>query len=441
MMGNSRHGGRKFRSIREAMDRRTVEGAKNARREAEADIRRASYVGPEGRGYDLVEDFVTGEQYVVKDLSGGRSMKPGSEVPIGGYSGSAAMFRLGSPAGGGSKFGAPSRGRRRYSTVEAAEEANQYAFGSGSTVAMLYNDGTFLSTRQTRIEDDLDTVCACILTDPSELVGDGSAITTSHQTWDVESDTVYSYTIPSGWNQRGNPYYRAGKIYWIESSDIEEPVGPPPITGSETFQFRLRRANTDWTSDETLATVTLTATDFGVPWTYWMQEVDDDEAQSVFVDDDAAVIYVNQRLGEPNGEGIEYAKLQYRITLSGTVSGSREYDTPDEPPLSTGATISGSSFLVLTYAGSDPSSVQLCSKGDNFSAGLSDLGSPFQIDSEATTALSASINAAASTFQVYGAAGEARYIARGTTSLTLVTDEVDDFTPGTKPYSMFYFGD
>lgn len=242
------------------MLRRTTEGRMNARREAEADIRQALYVAPNGRGFDLVQDVETGQEYTVRDLSGG-TVAPGSRVPIGGYSGSAEEFRFGATRGGGSKFGTPPRGSRPYGTTPPVVTANQYAFWKDGDDfhAWLYNEGDFLAARAVYSGGNFSygsggggaNFPTIIYTDSSELVGDGSLIGFSNSpvapaVWDVASNTIKTYAVPAGWTA-GAAQYLNGFLWWLESTDTT-------AHATTVYQIRLRKGTTD------LATVTTVST-------------------------------------------------------------------------------------------------------------------------------------------------------------------------------------
>lgn len=449
-MGNSRHGGRKFRSIADAVNRRNTSGVLNARRESEADIRQALYVGPDGRGYDQIQDQSTGEISSVRDLSGGLTMKPGSQVPIASFSGSHAEFRIGAPPGGGSKFGAPPRGYRPYGTVTPAVEsavANEYAFGNrssdGALVAMLYADGTYLSERAADVSIQIGA-SGCILTDTSETVGDGSAILfdfdgQAHGVWDVEGTTSYSYSAPSGWILPSPAYFYNESLYWIE---LEEVTG---ADGDMTERdFRLRVADPDLDNVATIATITLDATDYDAATTHF----DDDGRDSAFlsVDTDGVVAYVNMRPVDDNHEVLVWTNEQYRFLISTgsevvrqigggleTTGGLVENSSLLFQSMFSG-TKSGTSFLVAVQVSSD---IYVGAKTDDASSALA----TYWPSISSRLIRSANMGLDGTTFQVYAFGDDATWLYRGTSSGVSVGGAVDPFDDTTPPDTMFYFGE
>lgn len=102
----------------------------DGRRTAEADIRRALYVRPLGRGFHVVRDVCNEQEYVVADGTGASTFAPGSVVSVGSFTGNPGEFILGRPPagfGGASAFPV-SPGRRTYSTVSDPSVAEAWDF-------------------------------------------------------------------------------------------------------------------------------------------------------------------------------------------------------------------------------------------------------------------------------------------------------------------------
>lgn len=435
MMGNSRHGGRKFRSIAEAANRRTTAGILNARRESEADIRQALYVGPDGRGYDLIQDQDTGEQSSVRDLAGGLTVKPGSQVPIASFSGSHAEFRIGAPPGGGAKFGSPPRGYRPYGTITPVVEieANQYAFGDGGdgTIrAWLYSDESWISDRgSTAVAFDL-AKAGVILTDSGGFVGDGSLIARdgsgSFRVWDVEGEATYDVPLTSGY-VGGFPVYMGGYLYWPEVEDV---VGTPTA-----IAVVVRRARCDFSSPETLETHSLDiSADTFISATYWQWALTPL----------AGIVWISYL----SSGGSAVARI--RLTLSGT--GTTE-DSANSNELGAAASEDygvpvGSAALIAISNGQDGSYVhsQADDGGDapylfwpdTFGQGDADCGN------------GSNLSPGGGLFQVFGASinGTDGYTIRDSATVAPIgASPAVAFVPenhpvvGSAPEAMFYFGE
>lgn len=433
------HGPNSPQSIRGLRDRRSQRGLLDTRRMTESDLRAGEMISPFGKGFFKVKNPGGGSDYIVADQTGGRTFAPGSTVVLGSYTGLPGEAVLGGAPAGKKGGGARTRNPRRRGTAAAA--ANQYAFGGDGVdlYAMLYADGTYVSTRAT-ISEFGTTPCGCILEDSSEILGDGSLLMSgggSHYVWDVESASTYSYAIPSGWTNATNVYYQNGYLYWVEFEDI--PTGGIGV-GDATFDYRLRRSATDLSGVSTLLTVTsANANSYGVPYTIYD---DAPEPIAFAVDTDGAVLYMGYFVSESiNHEDTEWHGLQVRFALSGS-SANRAFTTPEMAVDGFGTsvgpyhavTLGGTSYAIAAV---DNGVSSVVSKGDNASAGPSNLWGASDLDDVLVAALS--LGTGGSVIQAYSALG---IIVRGIASGVVITSSVDAFAAGpTYPSAMYYFGE
>lgn len=431
-------------TIRGLLNRRSQRALLDTRTHQEADILTAPMVGPFGKGFHTLHT-PAGTEYVVGDASG-ITFAPNAQVMVANPGGLGDRAVLGgAPA---NKKGAVSRSRnpRRRGTVVL--DANQYAFGSdglGSMLAMLYSDGTYVSTRATETEVS-GSYTGCILTDSSLLVGDGSLLlhdTTTLRVWDVEGAAFYSYTVPAGWTNPTALYYQNGYLYWCEFEDIPQATGSGGGSiGDSTFDYRLRRAATDLTGVTTITTVTsANATTYGLPYTAY----DSPAYPFAFaVDNDGAVLYIGAFVTEViNHEIITWVGVQARFNISGGAPSLRDWNIDEfrtglgtAPPTSSGgflcATIGTTSFAICIELGAGHS---VMSKADNASAAASDLWPTTNLDA-GISPQSFNVGTGGSVLQVYGS----YYLLRGVASGTEITNAVEAFDGTNYPTAMFYYG-
>lgn len=424
------HGPDSPQSVRGLLERRRLRGLLDTRRLGEADLRTAEYVGPFGKAFHTVKNSGGGVTYVVADQTGGRTFSTGAAVIVGSETGQPGEAILGG-APAGKKGGVPrTRIPRRRGSVPTP---NQYAFGAdgnGLMLAMLYSDANFLSTRGTTAELT-GNACGCILTDSSELVGVGSLLfhgDTTLYVWDVEGTTVYSYAVPSGWKNPTNLYYQNGYLYWVEFEDI--PVGGVG-TGDSTFDYRLRRSNTDLTSVTTVTTATSPdVTDYGPSYAIY----DSDPMPWAFaVDADGAVLYMGVATNSGAYEVPGEIGLQARFALSGGAPSVRDWSASElgGGTLADGVGLGG--YHCATIGTTSFAIEALYAKTDDASGAASSLW-----PSVAVTRESFNVGTGGSVLQIYGS----QTLLRGIASGTLVTNAVEafDLTP-TYPFAMYYFGE
>jgi len=433
-------------TIRGLLHRRSQRALLDTRTHQEADILTAPMVGPFGKGFHTLHT-PAGTEYVVGDASG-ITFAPNTQVMVANPGGLGDRAVLGgAPA---NKKGAVSRSRnpRRRGTVVL--ESNQYAFGSdglGSMLAMLYSDGTYVSTRATETEVS-GSYTGCILTDSSLVVGDGSLLlhdTTTLRVWDVEGAAFYSYTVPVGWVNPTALYYQNGYLYWCEFEDIPQAgIG----VGDATFDYRLRKAATDLTGVSTVATVTSAdASTFGVQFTAYDHPA---EPWAFGVDSDGAVLYFGFKVTETiNYETIEWYGLQARFNIAGGAPSTRAWTLSEigdgvdnAPPTFAGgfpaATIGGASFAICAP---EPAMHSVLSKSDNAGSAAADLWGISDLDA-ISGLLSFNVGTGGSVLQVCaGTSGAADAIYRGVSSGTVITTSIDAFdTTPNYPTAMFYYG-
>lgn len=442
MAGRRTGGGVPNGTIRRVSRRSTIWGALDARRTAEQDIQYDRFVRPRGLGGAIVTGPSGGqERYVSNPM--GRTFRPGSTVPLGSSSGEGGEFVIAGPPGGRRGSRPASRAVRPYATF-VPSASNQYAFGSdglGSMLALLYSDGTYVSTRATETEVSGDFV-GCILSDSSEIVGDGSALMfdssgSTLRVWDVVGEAVYSYTVPSGWTNPTHPYYQNGYLYWCEFEDIT----PADVgSGEATFDYRLRRSATDLSSVTTVLTVTsANANSYGLPFTAYQEPA---KPIAFAVDEDGAVLYLEVIVTEiTNHEITEWEGLQVRFDLAGSAA-NRAFTTPEMAVNGSGyigmqhhsVTVGGASFAI---AAKDTGVASIVAKADNASAGPTDLWGATDLDGRYVSALS--IGTGGLVLQVHDAPNG--LILRGAASPpAVVASTIDPFDGTNFPLAMFYFG-
>lgn len=422
------HGPNSPQSIRGLRERRKLRGLLDTRRMAEADLRVAEYVAAFGKGFHKVKNPGGGEDYIVADQTGGRTFAPGTSILLGSQTGMPGEAVLGgAPAGKKGGIARTRATRRRGSTAPAA--SNQYAFGNDGVdlYAMLYSEGTYVSTRST-LTLPAETVCGVILTDSGLLVGDGSALLstgatgTSIKVWDVEGATTYSYSVAAGWMLAAWPVYSDGAIYWLEVED------GTAISGhlDTTMQIRLCTALTDLTSDSVIRTETLNAGDFGGTL-HWHA---DSFTQGTFMaDSDGAVAYVTAVPHEA-GHGTPYvSNYQWRWALSGGAGTYRDASADTYLP-----GVTSSLFCAaLSAGGFRIAAGEVWGKTDDatnqatlIAAGISGLPRCINVGLDGTT------------YQTYSTtAGIPDGIYRNGATITTT---VDAFDAVNYPDQMFYFG-
>ena len=255
-------------TIRGLLNRRSQRALLDTRTHQEADILTAPMVGPFGKGFHTLHT-PAGTEYVVGDASG-ITFAPNAQVMVANPGGLGNRAVLGgAPA---NKKGGAARSRNPRRRGVPVLESNQYAFGTdglGSMLAMLYSDGTYVSTRATETEVS-GSYTGCILTDSSLVVGVGSLLLhdgSQLKVWDVEGGVFHTYSIPAGWTNASPPYYQNGVLYWVEVEDI--PAGAIG-SGDTTFDYRLRTAATDLSGVTTVTKVTsAAASSYGAPYTIY----------------------------------------------------------------------------------------------------------------------------------------------------------------------------
>lgn len=420
-------------TIRGLLERRRPRGIMDTRWQQEADILTAPMVGPFGKGFHTLHT-PAGTEYVVGDASG-ITFAPNTQVMVANPGGLGDRAVLGgAPA---NRKGAVSRSRnpRRRGTVVL--DANQYAFGSdglGSMLAMLYSDGTYVSTRATETEVN-GSYTGCILTDSSLIVGDGSLLMKDEDTlkvWDVEGAIFHTYSVPAGWLGSSPPYYQNGFLYWCEIEDV---------VGETTFDVRLRKSDTDFGNVSTLSTFTSpdAVADYGSPWLSWLQE---GLAIAFAVDADGAILYVENRVTD-EADANEWHGLQVRFLLSGSNS-FREFTTPelgvDGTNLLGGnplpcVTVSTTSFAIAQPIDGVQS---VLSKADDASTSAANLWGASDLNSTVVSALS--VGTGGSVLQVHSATSG--NLLRGVGSGTVITSDIEAFDAAPNyPTAMFYFGE
>lgn len=425
------HGPNSPQTIRGLLNRRSQRAILDTRAHQEADILMAPMAAPFGKGFHKLTT-PAGTEYTVGDASG-MTFAPNAQVMVANPGGLGHRAVLGKAPPNRNGGAARTRNPRRRGTVVL--ESNQYAFGSdglGSMLAMLYDDGTYVSTRATETEVAGDYT-GCIVTDSSLIVGDGSLLMKDGDTlkvWDVEGAIFHTYTVPAGWLGSSPAYYQNGFLYWCEIEDV---------TGETTFDVRLRKSDTDFGNVSTVSTFTSpdAVADYGSPWLSWLQEA---HAIAFAVDEDAAIFYTENKVTD-EADANEWHGLQVRFLLSGSNS-FREFDTPElgvdgiNPlggnPLPC-VTVGTTSFAIAQPIDSVQS---ILAKSDDASTPASNLWGASDLNSTVVSALS--IGTGGSLLQVHSAASGT--ILRGISSGTVIASSIDAFDGTNYPIAMFYFG-
>lgn len=419
-------------TIRGLLNRRSQRALLDTRAQQEADILTAPMVGPFGKGFHTLHT-PAGTEYVVGDASG-ITFAPNAQVMVANPGGLGNRAVLGGAPANKKGGAARSRNPRRRGTPVL--ESNQYAFGYdglGSMMAMLYADGTYVSTRATEVEVS-GSYTGCILTDSSLLVGDGSLLMLDGNTlkvWDVEGSAFYSYTAPGGWLMLTAPYYQNGKLYWIECEDFPDMV-------TDSYDMRLRMASTDFTSPSTITTVTRTIADAqaelgGSTLEYFMYGGGrPDVSAGIAVGEDGAVVYYRDRPQDGNGERTDLWQTQFRFALAGGAPSSRIWSDPEGVDFIS-ATIGTTSF-VLAYWNSSPPDIY--SKSDDASVAASILWPTGQLSSIGIGAFNVGTGGSVLQVHSYGAST----IVRGVSSGAVITTSIDAFDGTNSPNALFYYG-
>ena len=420
-------------TIRGLLNRRSQRGLLDTRVHQEADILTAPMVGPFGKGFHTLHT-PAGTEYVVGDASG-ITFAPNAQVMVANPGGLGDRAVLGgAPA---NKKGAVSRSRnpRRRGTVVL--ESNQYAFGTDGVDmhAMLYSEGTYVSTRATATEVS-GSYTGCILTDSSLLVGDGSLLMKDGDTikvWDVEGATFYTYTATAGWLLLTAPYYQNGLLYWVECEDFPDLV-------TTAFDVRLRSAATDLTGTVTIQATTLDISDAqsdlgGSVIEYFLNDSTDAcHAAGIAVDANGAVVYFQCRPQDGNGERTDKWKLQFRFLLVGGAPTVRQWSDPETVEFY-GATIGTTSF-VLAYWNSSPPDIY--SKTDDASASAAILWPTGTLSSIGIGAFNVGTGGSVLQVHSYGTSTLVRGVGTG----AVITTSIDAFdTTPNYPTAMFYYGE
>ena len=429
------HGPSTPQTIRGLLKRRSERAMLDARRTQEADLRSAEYVAPFGRGFHKVKNPGGATEFIVADQTGGRTFSPGSAVLLGsetGFPGEAILG--GAPAG---KKGGTSRTRSPRRRGVPTVEANQYAFGlaDGTTWAMLYSDGVYLSTRGGSALVT-GTPTGCILSDSSTVVADGTLVARNGdtlETYDVEAGTVYSYTTSVGWLALTPAYYQNGKLYWIECEDF------PNLTTVD-FDLRLRKSDTDLTNVVTVRTVNLTIADAqtalgGSVIEYFQYDgTDDSRSAGIAADADGAVVYFQCRPQDGNGERTDHYRLQFRFPLTGDAPSSRAWDDPETTDLMAVTLASGA--FILGYP--NATTPDLYYKADNATDAATIWWPTGSLSSYGIGALSIGTGGAVIQVHNFGTSS----LIRGVSSGTVITTSIEayDATPNYPEY-MYYFGE
>jgi hypothetical protein len=440
MAGKRTGGGTPQGTVGRVARRGTIWGALDNRRTAEQDVREIKFVRPRGSSGAIIVNPGGGQEGYAANLLG-KTLRPGTTALALSKSGEGGDNII--PASAVGRKGAiPATPSRRPYATPAAATPNQYAFGDDGVdlYAMLYADGTYVSTRATIPTITLfgATACGCLITDASEIVGDGSLLMTGsgdHYVWDVENAATYTYAVPAGWKNPTNLYYQNGYLYWVEIEDI--PTGGVGV-GDATFDYRLRRSATDLSSVTTVLTVTsANANTYGAPYTIY----EDAPTPIAFaVDEDGAVLYMGFLVSEStNHEIAEWHGLQVRFALSGSAA-NRAFFAPEMAVDGFGTpvgphhavTVGGASYAIAAV---DNGVSSIVSKGDDASAGPSNLWGASDLDDVLVAALS--VGSGGSVIQAHSAAG---IIVRGIASGVVIASSVDAFDGTNSPSSMFYFG-
>lgn len=428
------HGPNSPQTIRGLLNRRSQRGLLDTRWQQEADITTEPMVGPFGKGFHTLTT-PSGTSFVVGDASG-QTWAPGAEVMVANPGGLGQRAVLGHPPPGKKSGATRTRSARRRGVVQVT--TNQYAFGDDGVDlwAMLYADGTYISTRDT-IAIFGGTHSGCILSDSSETVGDGSLLmrgSADLYVWDVEGAASYSYSVPSGWLLLTEAYYQNGKLYWIEGEDF------PDFVTTE-FDIRLRSADTDLTNVATVQTVNRDIADAqtelggstieyftyagGVP----------DIAAGIMVDEDGAVVYFSCRPQDGNGERTDYWRTQFRFAVAGGAPASRAWTEPEGTALQ--AVTLGDSAFAFSIVRADLGFISsVMGKSDDATAAASDLWGSSDLALYGVTSIS--VGTGGAMVQVHWTGGA---ILRGVSDAGLVVDSIDLFDGVNAPASMFYFGE
>lgn len=228
-MGKRFHSQRGATTIGGVGRRRSMRGMIDSKVNGSADIRPVNYELPVGRGGAMVSNPGSGERYYVSNPMG-QTFKPGATVPAGSYSGGPIEFLLvGPPAGpkGASLGGSVRRGSYRTGVAPPVDTPNFIAVawaGIDNAIACYYLDGTYLSTIATSSEFTVFSSSTSVA-----LVGGRYVVALSDRgtedgyirSWDLQTGTVSSYQVPTGYIVDWTPAESGGFLYWVEAeSDV-----------------------------------------------------------------------------------------------------------------------------------------------------------------------------------------------------------------------------
>lgn len=226
------------------------------RREREADIRPALYVGASGREFALARDAQNGATYVVANTTG-KTYKPGSVVFLGSNTGHPPEVLLsGPPAGFGgasTAFFVPYHTPLPPAPYSEPTLIAYFLFDGFMHATYYYADGSSgaLVGSATDISETISG--AFVRSDLRGYVNDlcwlyldeGSL---SVCMFDPTAETIYRAAKTTGYQIAG-VHYANGYAWWCDGEEVEH-----GSSGSFATTFRLRRANCDMTDVTTVGT-------------------------------------------------------------------------------------------------------------------------------------------------------------------------------------------
>lgn len=232
--------------------RRTMRGLIDAKIARNADIRPVIYRGPKGTAGAMVSNPGSTESYYVANPSG-RTYKPGTAVPAGSYSGGQKDFILAGPPAGPKKQGGV--GRRKYRAGVSTPNFIGVAWNESSdAVAYYYIDGAPLSqiAQTTEVSGYSVGSTSVALAGGRYVIVLGARGTEDAYiySWDLQTNTVYSYQIPTGYIVEWTPAESGGSLYWVES----EPDVRNEYPNFKQY-FRLVKSDLDLSNSSVVSTV------------------------------------------------------------------------------------------------------------------------------------------------------------------------------------------
>lgn len=252
-MGNRYHAPRGPQSIQGVARRRSLRGVLDSRDKSTADIRGVKFAFPYGAGGAIVTNLSGGQAYYVANPTG-KTFKEGTVVPAGSYSGAQKDFLItGPPAARAAGVGGV---RRKVYRSGAAPTPNFIGVAWSApedAVAYYYVDGEPLSQIAQTTELLLYSSSTSVALAGGRYVivlGARGTEDAYIYSWDLQTNTVYSYQIPTGYIVEWTPAESGGSLYWVES----EPDVRNEYPNFKQY-FRLVKSDLDLSNSSVVSTV------------------------------------------------------------------------------------------------------------------------------------------------------------------------------------------